>query len=127
MMTMSPGMLLFGLLDSGVAFYLVYNIAKAKFGGDKSTLARTIGTILGVLVFIVYFGVIVWFNTDFYTVSREVKMTVYLAPPVMAVLMVALVLLSQPPKKKNEPEESAEDEEETAAADEPEPEEKSVG
>ena len=112
MITMNPGMLLFGLLDSGLAFSLVYNIAKAKFGGDKSTVARVVGTILGEIVFIVYFGVIVWFNTAAHTVSREVKITVYLAPIVLAVLMLALVLLSQPPKKKETEEEHVEEGEE---------------
>ena len=113
-MIMGPGMLLFGLLDSAVAFILVYNIAKARFGGDRSALARTVGTILGVLVFIIYFGLIVWFNTDVYTVSREVKMTVYLAPIVLAILMTALILLSQPKKPLAENEEEETEEEDSA-------------
>ncbi|MCH5252975.1 MAG: DUF4149 domain-containing protein [Lachnospiraceae bacterium] len=109
---MNPGMLLFGLIDAGVAFFLVYNLARAKFGGEKSTLARIIGSVLGTVVFIVYFGVIVWFNTDPHTVSSDVKTVVYAAPFVLTILMTALVLLSQPPKKKETDEEEEEEEKE---------------
>ncbi len=113
-MIMSPGMLLFGLVDSCIAFFLVFYVSRAKFGGIKSGFARTMGAILGTLVFIGYFGVIVWFNTKVYTVSQAAKLTVYLAPIVLSILMITLVLLSQPSKKKKEPEnkeESAESEE----------------
>lgn len=99
-MTMNPAMLLFGLVDSGIAFFLVFYICRAKFGGMRSLVARTIGTILGTIVFTVYFGVIVWFNTVVYTVSQSVKLTVYLAPIVLTILMTALVLLSQPTREK---------------------------
>ena len=104
-MTMNPGMLLFGLFDSALAFLLVFQVTKAKLGGSKSTIARTVATILGTIVFIVHFGVIVWFNTDIYTVSSAAKMVVYLAPIVLSLLMTTLVLLSAPPKKKEEPSE----------------------
>lgn len=119
-MIMNPGMLLFGLIDSAVAFFLVYNIVKAKFGGDKSTLARSIAAVLGTIVFIVYFAVIVWFNTEPHTVRQEVKTVVYAAPFVLTILMSALVLLSQPPKAAEEKEEDEEtpDEEEAAATEE---------
>lgn len=106
-MIMNPGMLLFGLFDSGVAFFLVYSITKAKFGGNKSTLARTIAAILGTIVFIVYFAVIVWFNTEPRTISQAAKTVVYAAPIVLTVLMSVLVLLSQPPKKKEAEEKEA--------------------
>lgn len=112
-MIMSPGMLLFGLIDSGVAFFLVYNIVKAKFGGEKSTLARSAAAVLGTIIFIVYFAVIVWFNTNPRTVGQEVKTVVYAAPFVLTILMSALVLLSQPPKTKEENEEEETSEEET--------------
>lgn len=104
-MTMNPGMLLFGLFDSALAFLLVFQVTKAKLGGDQHTIARVVATILGTIVFIIYFGVIVWFNTDIYTVSPAAKMVVYLAPIVLSLLMTALVLLSAPPKKKEEPSE----------------------
>lgn len=115
--TMNPGMLLFGLIDSGIAFFLVYYIIKAKLGGNQKALARILASILGILVFMVYFGVIVWFNTKRYTVSQEVKLVVYLAPIVLSVLMTVLVFLSQPPKLKNETEDVEEDENADAAAD----------
>lgn len=114
-MIMNPGMLLFGLLDSAIAFLLVFNLTRARFGGRKSTIGRTVGAILGILVFCVYFSVIVWFNTDIYTVSQAVKMTVYLAPIVLGILITALVILSQPPKKK--PEEEDEETEGVSEAD----------
>lgn len=101
-MIMNPGMLFFGLIDSGIAFFLVYYTAKARFGGDKSGLARILAAILGTLTFVIYFGVIVWFNTEVHTVSQSAKLVVYLAPIVLSILMVALVLLSQPPGKKAE-------------------------
>ena len=104
-MTMNPGMLLFGLFDSALAFLLIFQVTKAKLGGDQHTIARVVATILGTIVFIIYFGVIVWFNTDIYTVSSAAKMVVYLAPIVLSLLMTALVLLSAPPKKKEEPSE----------------------
>lgn len=112
---MSPGMLLFGLIDSGVAFFLVYNIVKAKFGGNESKLARSLAAVLGTIIFIVYFAVIVWFNTNPYTVRQEVKTVVYAAPFVLTVLMSALVLLSLPPKKKEENPEGEAAEEEASA------------
>lgn len=118
-MIMNPGMLLFGLIDSGVAFFLVYYIIKAKFGGNQKSIARILAAILGTLVFIVYFAVIVWFNTKTYTVSQEAKMVVYLAPIVLSILMTALVLLSQPPKEKKEETENEEAENE-GSGEEPE-------
>lgn len=99
-MIMNPGMLLFGLIDSGVAFFLVYYIVKARFGGNQKAIARILAAVLGTLVFTIYFAVIVWFNTATYSVAQEVKMVVYLAPFVLSALMTALVLLSQPPKEK---------------------------
>lgn len=107
-MIMNPGMLLFGLIDSGVAFFLVYYIVKARFGGNQKAIARILAAILGTLVFTIYFAVIVWFNTATYSVAQEVKMVVYLAPFVLSALMTALVFLSQPPKEK-EKDEAAEE------------------
>lgn len=109
-MTISPGMLLFAIVDSAIAAFLVFNITKAKFGGDEKTFARLFAAILGTIVFCVYLAVIVWFNTDPVTVSKAAKMVVYLAPIVLTILMTALVLLSIPPKKKEEDEEGEEGE-----------------
>lgn len=110
---MNPGMLLFGLFDSGVAFFLVYSVVKAKFGGNQKAIARTLGTILGILVFIAEFCAIVWFNTNSHTVSDAAKNVVYAAPIVLSILLGILVLLSQPPKKKED-----ENEDENESADE---------
>ena len=109
-MTINPGMLIFCLLDSSIAFLLVFFVSRAKFGGEKSMLARVISAILGTLVFIVHFGVLIWFNAG--------KAVVYAAPIVLSILMIILTLLSQPPKKENEEEteESENDTEETATA-----------
>ncbi len=116
-MRISVGMLLFALFDSGVAFFLVYYVAKAKFGGDQKSIARVLGAFLGTVTFIVYFAVIVWFNTYPVTASDAVKQVVYWAPPVLSALMLILVQLSKPPKKLTEEEENteenAENEEET--------------
>ena len=110
---MNPGMLLFGLFDSALAFYLVYHMTRARFGGERKALARVLAAILGTIVFVVYFGVIVWFNTDTYTVSAAAKRVVYLAPIVLTVLMTALILLSQPPKKKESTDEESEEDSES--------------
>ena len=113
-MTINPGMLIFCLLDSAIAFLLVFFVSRAKFGGEKSMLARVISAILGTLVFIVHFGVLIWFNTEPVTISAAGKAVVYAAPIVLSIL----TLLSQPPKKENEEEteESENDTEETATA-----------
>lgn len=108
----NPGMLIFALLDSCIAFLLVFFVARARFGGVKSTLARILGTVLGTIVFIVYFAMIVWFNTERHTINEAGKNVFYAAPIVLSILMIALTLLSQPPKKKDTEEEAEEEPEE---------------
>ncbi|MEE3468666.1 MAG: hypothetical protein VZQ83_09530, partial [Eubacterium sp.] len=108
-MRISVGMLLFALFDSGVAFFLVYYVTKAKFGGDGKSIARILGAFLGIITFITYFAVIVWFNTYPITASDAVKTTVYWAPLVISALMLILIQLSKPPKKNPEEEADAED------------------
>ena len=116
-MIMNVGMLIFGIFDSVVAFFLVYNMIKAKLGGDTKKLARIVSAIVATITASVYFAVIVWFNTNLYTVSCEAKMVVYLATIVLAVLMGGLVWLSQPPKKTEAPApDSAEPEAETSTS-----------
>ena len=100
-MRISAGMLLFALIDSGLAFFLVYYVAKAKFGGDKKYIARVMGAFLGTITFIIYFAVIVWFNTYPITAPEEVKLVVYWAPFVLSALMLILVHLSKPSKKES--------------------------
>lgn len=112
-MLINPGMLLFALLDSGIAFLLVFFVTRSKFGGAKSTLARTLGAIFGTLVFIAYFAAIIWFNTERHTISDAGKMVVYAAPIVLSILMTALTLLSQPPAKKEDGEKTEGQSEET--------------
>ncbi len=110
---MNPGMVLFGLFDSALAFYLVYHMTRARFGGERKAIARVLAALFGTIVFIIYFAVIVWFNTDVYAASDVTKRVVYLAPIVLTILMTALILLSQPPKKKEsaDEEDSEEDSE----------------
>lgn len=116
-MIMNVGMLIFGIFDSVVAFFLVYNMIKAKLGGDTKKLARIVSAIVATITASVYFAVIVWFNTNLYTVSFEAKMVVYLAPIVLAVLMGVLIWFSQPPKKTEAPApDSAEPEAETSTS-----------
>ena len=112
-MIMNVGMLIFGIFDSVVAFFLVYNMIKAKLGGDTKKLARSVSAIVATITASGYFAVI----TNLYTVSFEAKMVVYLAPIVLAVLMGVLVWLSQPPKKTEAPApDSAEPEAETSTS-----------
>lgn len=113
MLTINPGMLIFALLDSCIAFLLVFFVTRARFGGVKSALARILGAVLGTIVFIVYFAMIVWFNTERHTINDAGKNVFYAAPIVLSILMIVLTLLSQPPKKKEpEPEETEEKPEE---------------
>ena len=117
-MRISPPMLLFDLFDSGVAFFLVYYIVKAKFGGDGKSIARTLAAVLGTITFIIYFAVIVWFNTYADTAPQEAKMVVYLAPIVLSILMLILIQLSKPykielPEDDKEETESTEDTEDS--------------
>ncbi len=126
-MRISAGMLLFALIDSGLAFFLVYYVAKAKFGGDKKSIARVMGAFLGTITFIIYFAVIVGFNTYPITAPEEVKLVVYWAPFVLSALMLILVHLSKPSKKES-PEgvdENKEGEEEDTSEDENSAEEES--
>ena len=126
-MRISAGMLIFALIDSGLAFFLVYYVAKAKFGGDKKSIARAMGAFLGTVTFIVYFGVIVWFNTYPITASDLVKQVVYWAPPVLCVLMLILIHLSKPSERQspegvddsNDEENEEENSEENNDAEEP--------
>lgn len=99
-MTINPGMLFFCIFDSVIAFFLVFFVTRSKFGGAKKTLARVLASLLGILVFAIYFAVLIWFNTEPHTISDAGKMVVYAAPIVFSVLMIILTLLSQPPKKK---------------------------
>ena len=126
-MRISAGMLLFALIDSGVAFFLVYYVAKAKFGGDEKSIARVMGAFLGTITFIIYFAVIVWFNTYPITAPEEVKLVVYWAPFVLSALMLILVHLSKPSKNASPDgiEEDREGEEEDNPEDENSAEEES--
>ncbi|MCR4605823.1 MAG: hypothetical protein K5639_07495 [Eubacterium sp.] len=126
---MSPGMLLFDLFDSAVAFFLVYYIVKAKFGGDTKSIARTLAAVFGTITFIAYFAVIVWFNTYPVTVGEDVKMVVYLAPIVLSILMLILIQLSKPHKITvgEEDEEQNENEAAEAAPDEESDESDQIG
>lgn len=99
-MSINPGMLLFALLDAGIAFFLVYTLTKAKFGGNKKTIARTLGTLLGLLAFTAEFCAIIRFQLAPDTLSAAGRYVVYAAPPVLSILIGVLVLLSQPPKEK---------------------------
>ncbi|MBO6108944.1 MAG: hypothetical protein J6P16_06030 [Eubacterium sp.] len=110
-MRIGAGMLLFDLFDSGLAFFLVYYVVKAKFGGDSKAIARILGAFFGIVTFIIYFGVIVWFNSYPVTAPDYVKTTVYLAPIVLSVLMLILVQLSKPSKSPVELPEAEDDEE----------------
>lgn len=101
MLTINPGMLIFALLDSCIAFLLVFFVTRARFGGVKSALARILGAVLGTIAFIVWFAIIVWFNTERHTISDAGKNVFYAAPIVLSILMTVLTLLSQPPKKKD--------------------------
>lgn len=119
-MTMNVGMLLFGLLDAGVAFFYIFYIVKSKLGGDQKPIARTIATIFGLLAFIVEFSFIVWFNTQEHTILFEGQMVIYLAPIVLSILTGILVYLSQPPKEPEqevEEENTADDDENTSEED----------
>lgn len=99
-MTIHPGMLIFCILDSCIAFLLVFFVSRARLGGSASTLARIFSSLLGTITFILYFCTLIWFNTTRNTVSDAAKTVTYVAPIVLSLLMIALTWLSQPPKKQ---------------------------
>ena len=105
-MTINPGMLLFCILDSCIAFFLVFFVTRSKFGGAEKALARIIATVLGTIVFIVYFAVLIWFTTESHTLEDAWQKVIYAAPIVLSALMIILTLLSQPPKPEKESEET---------------------
>lgn len=111
-MTINPGMLMFCILDSCIAFFLVFFVTRSKFGGAEKALARIIATVLGTIVFIVYFAVLIWFNTQPHTLEDVWQKVIYAAPIVLSALMIILTLLSQPPEPKKEAAETEENEEE---------------
>lgn len=120
-MTISPGMLMFCILDSCIAFFLVFFVTRSKFGGADKALARIIATVLGTLVFIIYFAVLIWFNTKSHTLEDAWQKVIYAAPIVLSALMIILTLLSQPPKpKKDEAETDGNEEGEEETTDEQE-------
>ena len=110
--TINPGMLMFCILDSCIAFFLVFFVTRSKFGGAGKALARIIAAVLGIVVFIVYFAVLIWFNTESHTLEDAWQKVIYAAPIVLSALMIILTLLSQPPEPKNETTETEENEEE---------------
>lgn len=117
-MIMNPGMLLFGLFDAGVAFFYIYYLTKAKFGGDQKKIARILASIFGTLAFILEFSLIVWFNTAEHTILREGQIVIYAAPIVLSILTGIIVWLSQPQKKEEEEETETEETAEDTAPDE---------
>lgn len=98
-MGIHPGMLIFALFDGGLAFLIVFCLVKAHF--KKEMLGRSLGTILGMIIFSIYIALFVLFNTPGVFVRPDLKWIVYLAPIVLFVLLTVLVLLSQPPKKRD--------------------------
>ncbi len=104
-MIINPGMLIFALFDSGIAFLLVFFVTRSKFGGNESVLARTLGAVFGTIIFIAYFAGIIWFNTEPHTISEAGKMVIYASPIVLSILMAVLTFLSQPPKTEEETQE----------------------
>lgn len=106
-MGINVGMLIFGLIDGGLAYAVVFNLLKARFKGGK--IGRILGTILGTIVFGIYIALFVWFNTPGVFVNPDFKNIIYAAPIVLSVLLTALVLLAQPSKSPDsEEEENAE-------------------
>ena len=98
-MTINPGLLFFCIIDSVIAFFLVFFVTRSKFGGAEKTLARVLASVFGTIVFTIYFGVLIWFNTASRTISYTSQIIVYALPIVLSILMIVLTLLSQPPKK----------------------------
>lgn len=109
-MTINTGMLIFCFLDACIAFFLVFFVVRSKFGGPRKTFARLMASILGILVFILYFSTLLWFNMCPQTLSEGEKTMVYAAPFVLSALTIALAYLSRPLKKDDEDEKKKEDE-----------------
>lgn len=114
-MGINVGMLIFGLIDGGLAYAVVFNLLKARFKGKK--IGKILGTILGTIVFANYIALFVWFNTPGVFVNPDFKNIVYAAPIVLSVLLTALILLAQPSKSPDsEEDENAEQDTENGDA-----------
>lgn len=113
-MGINVGMLIFGLFDSALAFFLVYCLWTSWLKGKR--FGQILGIIFGTLVFTTYLTLFIWFNTPGVWVRPDIRTIIYAAPIVLTVLLSILTLLSQQPKKKEEEngEDAPTDSEETA-------------
>ena len=90
-MGINVGMLIFGLFDSALAFFLVYCLWVSWLKGKR--IGQILGIIFGTLVFTTYLTLFVWVRSDIRTI-------IYAAPIVLTILLSILTLLSQTSKKE---------------------------
>ena len=60
-MGINVGMLIFGLFDSALAFFLVYCLWVSWLKGKR--IGQILGIIFGTLVFTTYLTLFIWFNS----------------------------------------------------------------
>ena len=90
-MGINVGMLIFGLFDSALTFFLVYCLWTSWLKGKRTLF--------------------IWFNSPGVWVRSDIRTIIYAAPIVLTVLLSILTLLSQPSKKEDsENEENASEE-----------------
>ncbi len=99
-MGINVGMLIFGLFDSALAFFLVYCLWTSWLKGKR--IGQILGIIFGTLVFTTYLTLFIWFNTPGVWVRSDIRTIIYAAPIVLTILLSILTLLSQQPKKQEE-------------------------
>lgn len=99
-MGINVGMLIFGLFDSALAFFLVYCLWTSWLKGKR--IGQILGIIFGTLVFTTYLTLFIWFNTPGVWVRSDIRTIIYAAPIVLTILLSILTLLSQQPQKQEE-------------------------
>ena len=94
-MGINVGMLIFGLFDSALAFFLVYCLWVSWLKGKR--IGQILGIIFGTLVFTTYLTL---FNSPGVRVRSDIRTIIYAAPIVLTILLSILTLLSQTSKKE---------------------------
>lgn len=97
-MGINVGMLIFGLFDSALAFFLVYCLWVSWLKGKR--IGQILGIIFGTLVFTTYLTLFIWFNSPGVRVRSDIRTIIYAAPIVLTILLSILTLLSQTSKKE---------------------------
>lgn len=97
-MGINVGMLIFGLFDSTLAFFLVYCLWTSWIKGK--THRSDFGHYFRDFGITTYLTLFIWFNSPGVRVRSDIRTIIYAAPIVLTILLSILTLLSQTSKKE---------------------------